>query len=178
MPTLIDRSGARPDVWAVLADDTPLSAAPAAPAAVIVSPARWESDAAGLRAEARPLGIALAPDDDPDRIADALPALALVTVFFPTFTDGRGYSIARLLRERHGWRGELRAIGDIQRDQLFYLARCGFDSFLLKDGESVERALSGFRDFREAYQSAVDRGPLFLRRATSPAQVAAGRSPG
>jgi uncharacterized protein (DUF934 family) len=86
-------------------------------------------------------------------------------VRFTSFTDGRGYSIARLLRERYRWRGELRAIGDIQRDQLYYLHRCGFDAFDLRDGEDVETALAAFNDFSEAYQTAVDRPvPLFRRR--------------
>ena len=84
---------------------------------------------------------------------------------FTSFTDGRGYSIGRLLRQRYGWRGELRAIGDVQRDQLFYLARCGFDAFALRDGEDVEVALAAFDDFSEAYQASVDQPlPLFRRR--------------
>jgi uncharacterized protein (DUF934 family) len=90
---------------------------------------------------------------------------ALVAVNFPQFTDGRGYSSARLLRERYGWRGELRAIGDVFRDQLFYLARCGFDAFALRQGEDAQAALAAFDDFSDAYQTAADRPlPLFRRR--------------
>ena len=98
----------------------------------------------------------------------------MIAVNFPQFTDGRGYSTARLLRERYGWKGELRAIGDIQRDQLYYLSRCGFDAFLLNDGldaaqgdslRSVQNALSAFNDFSEAYQTSADQPvPLFRRR--------------
>ena len=164
MPSLIDRHALRVDHWLRLADDAPL---PAADVAVIVSPARWADDSAKLLAGARKVGLALAPEDDPADIAAALPSIALVTVSFPAFTDGRGYSTARLLRERFGWTGELRAVGDIQRDQLYYLARCGFDTFLLKDGVSVADALTAFADFSDAYQSAVDRGPLFRRRAVA-----------
>jgi uncharacterized protein (DUF934 family) len=86
-------------------------------------------------------------------------------VNFPKFTDGRGYSTGRLLRERYGYRGELRAIGDIFRDQLLYLSRCGFDAFVLRPGEDPQAALAAFGDFSEAYQAAVDRPlPLFRRR--------------
>jgi len=88
-----------------------------------------------------------------------------VAVHFPQFADGRGYSLGRLLRERYGWRGELRAIGDVLRDQLFYLTRCGFDAFDLREDQDLQAALSAFDDFSESYQTAVDqRQPLFRRR--------------
>jgi uncharacterized protein (DUF934 family) len=86
-------------------------------------------------------------------------------VNFPKFNDGRGFSIGRLLRERYGFRGELRAIGDVLRDQLFFLARCGFDAFALRDDQDVDEALGAFADFSEAYQPALDQPvPLFRRR--------------
>jgi len=109
--------------------------------------------------------LRLEPADDPAKFADRLGAVARIEVNFPNFTDGRGYSIARLLRERHGYDGELRAVGDVQRDQLFYLARCGFDAFLLRKDEDAEDALAAFEDFSEAYQASVERPqPLFRRR--------------
>ena len=109
--------------------------------------------------------LRLEPGDDPARVADRLRSAARVEVNFPSFTDGRGYSIARLLRERHGYQGELRAVGDVQRDQLFYLARCGFDAFLLRDGLDAREALCALQDFSEAYQASVERPePLFRRR--------------
>lgn len=109
--------------------------------------------------------LRLEPDDDPAAVANRLATAARVEVSFPKFTDGRGYSIARLLRERYGYRGELRAVGDVQRDQLFYLFRVGFDAFLLRDGEEAAAALAALADFGEAYQAAVDRPqPLFRRR--------------
>ena len=118
---------------------------------------------------ARRLGICLEPCRRPRRRSPTcFERIALVAIRFPAFTDGRGYSTARLLRQRHGWTGELRAVGDVLRDQMFYLARCGFDTFDLKDGESVAEALAGFGDFSEAYQSAADRGPLFRRRRPPP----------
>jgi uncharacterized protein (DUF934 family) len=131
----------------------------------------WQSSSSALlgRAAGR-VGVWLAPDEDPALIADSLGALALVAVHFPQFTDGRGYSTARLLRERYGWKGELRAIGDVQRDQLYYLGRCGFDAFELNDGIDAQSALSAFADFTEAYQTSVERPlPLFRRRAAEAA---------
>src|SRR4051794_23757854 len=78
-------------------------------------------------------GVRLESSDDPEALAGHLDRLTLVAIHFPTFTDGRGYSIARLLRERYGFKGEIRAVGEVLRDNLFYLSRCGFDSFDLSD---------------------------------------------
>lgn len=179
MPTLIDRQGVRADDWRLhegTADGASAGAAPAGDAshgdALLVPLQYWLSQRDALRARAARLGVLLGPGDDPAAIAGDLDALQLVAVAFPAFTDGRGYSIARLLRERHGWRGELRAVGEVLRDQLFYMSRCGFDSFALADGEPAEEALRHFETFSEPYQAAADRGPLFARRA------GAGRSGG
>jgi len=109
--------------------------------------------------------VRLEPHDDPAAVAGRLGGAGRVDVHFPRFTDGRGYSLARLLRERYGYQGELRAVGDVHRDQLFYLSRVGFDAFLLRDGEDGEGALAALRDFSEAYQASVERPqPLFRRR--------------
>jgi uncharacterized protein (DUF934 family) len=110
--------------------------------------------------------LRLEPTDDPASVADRLAAAARVEVNFPKFGDGRGYSIARLLRERYGYRGELRAVGQVARDLLFYMESCGFDAFLLREGEDAEEALLGFEDFSESYSASVARPlPLFRRRA-------------
>ena len=88
-----------------------------------------------------------------------------IAVNFPKYGDGRGYSIGRLLRERYGFKGELRAVGVVARDHLQLMAQCGFDSFLLREGEDVQDALRAFDDFSEAYQSsAAQPVPLFRRR--------------
>jgi uncharacterized protein (DUF934 family) len=133
---------------------------------VIVPLAVWLSERERLLARKGRVGVLLQPNDEPAAIAPDLDRFGVVAIFFPAFTDGRGYSTARLLRERYGYRGELRAVGDIQRDQLFYLSRVGFDAFQLKDGADLDDALSAFDDFNESYQSAVDQpSPLFRRRA-------------
>ena len=110
--------------------------------------------------------LRLEPQDDPAAFADRIVSAARIEVNFPKFGDGRGFSIARLLRERHGYKGELRAVGEVARDHLYYMEQCGFDAFLLRDGEDVEEALAAFDDFSEAYQAtAAQPLPLFRRRA-------------
>jgi uncharacterized protein (DUF934 family) len=94
--------------------------------------------------------IRLEPADDPAALS--LEGVSRVEVNFPKFADGRGYSTARLLRERFGYRGELRAVGHITRDLLYYLERCGFDAFELREGENPREALAGFEDFSHSYQ--------------------------
>lgn len=96
--------------------------------------------------------LRLDPADDPAAVAGRLPHVGRVEVHFPKFGDGRGFSIGRLLRERHGYRGELRAVGHITRDHLLYLERCGFDAFELREGEDGAQALAGFRVFSASYQ--------------------------
>ena len=107
--------------------------------------------------------VRLEPADDPATVS--LEGVTRVEVHFPKFGDGRGYSIARLLRERYGYRGELRAVGHITRDLLFFLESCGFDAFELREGENPQEALAAFEDFSESYQASVARPqPLFRRR--------------
>ncbi len=113
----------------------------------------------------RPDLVVLEPSDDPRLLAERLPGLKLIAIRFPKYGDGRGYSIARLLRERYGYKGELRAIGVVARDHLQLMAQCGFDSFQLREGEDAQQALKGLDDFSEAYQaSAAQPAQLFRRR--------------
>jgi len=96
--------------------------------------------------------IRLEPTDDPAAVAQELDRVARVEVNFPTFGDGRGYSIARLLRERYGYKGELRAVGHVARDHLFFMESVGFDAYELKAGEDAAEALAAFQDFSASYQ--------------------------
>jgi len=167
MATLIKSGKVAADSWQRLSasGDGELPHIPAT-GDILVSLALWRAAAPELlmRQSGR-LGVWLDSGEDPAQIAAGLEAFILVAVHFPQFTDGRGYSIGRLLRERYGWKGELRAIGDIQRDQLFYLSRCGFDAFLLAEGQDAQAALSALGDFSDAYQTSVERPlPLFRRR--------------
>lgn len=155
------------DIWQVLVsgegEDPASVKLPTGP--LVVTLPVWKARRAELLARSPPVGVRLETADDPSEIADNLPHLALVAVQFPKFADGRGYSIAHLLRRRYGYKGELRAVGDVLRDQLFYLARSGFDSFQLREGVVPHAALPSLRDFSVTYQAAADaRGPLFRHR--------------
>ena len=109
--------------------------------------------------------VRLEPTDDPAAVAGELAGASRVEVNFPKFGDGRGFSIGRLLRERHGYRGELRAVGQLTRDHLFFLESCGFNAFELREGEDAAEALAALDDFSESYQATPARPvPLFRRR--------------
>jgi uncharacterized protein (DUF934 family) len=134
---------------------------------VMVPFADWKAHHAAWLSHTGRMGVLLEPDHEPADLREDLSRLSLIAIRFPVFTDGRGYSIARLLRERYGYTGELRAVGDIMRDQLFYMSRVGFDAFLLREGEVAEEALAAFDSFSEAYQVSVERpNPLFRRRVS------------
>ena len=132
---------------------------------IIVPLALWQGRRDELLARPGRLGVWLNSNEEPAAIAEDLRLFGVVAVNFPKFIDGRGFSIGRLLRERYGWRGELRAIGDVFRDQLFFLSSCGFNAFALRAGEDPQEALAAFGDFSETYQNSVERPlPLFRRR--------------
>ncbi|MEK7435655.1 MAG: DUF934 domain-containing protein [Pseudomonadota bacterium] len=135
---------------------------------VIVPLDLWAKERDALSFRLGRVGVWLEADADPAAIAPDLAHFHLIAIRLARFTDGRGYSLARLLRERYGYRRELRAIGDVQRDQLFYLSRCGFDAFALRADQDPDKALHAFDDFGETYQASVERPyPLFRRRLDS-----------
>jgi uncharacterized protein (DUF934 family) len=149
------------DRWQTLAAD----ATEIPGGAVIVPLATWKARREELLARREPVGVWLAPDQEPADIAPDLQHLAIVAVQFPKWGEGRGYSTAALLRRRFGWRGELRAFGDLGRDHLFNLARVGFDSFRLGERHDPHAALAAFNDFSLRYQGSVDDPePLFRKR--------------
>lgn len=137
---------------------------------LIVPLALWRLRREDLLGRAAPVGVRLGPDEDPEAIAADLEHLALVALHFPKFSDGRGLSTARLLRERYGYEGEVRALGDVLRDQLPFLERCGFDAFVLRDDQDPEAALASFSELSDAYQGTVSEPlPLFRRRLAATA---------
>lgn len=154
------------DPWQRLERAADGSLPAAAPAGDIIVPlAMWQSRREELLGRPGRLGVWLDSNEDPAAIAEDLRLFGVVAVRFPNAGDGRGYSIACLLRTRYGWRGELRAFGDIWRDQLFFLASCGFDAFALREGEDPRAALAAFGEFSETYQASVRQPlPLFRRR--------------
>jgi uncharacterized protein (DUF934 family) len=115
------------------------------------------------------IGVWLASDERAEQLKEDAKALPLIAVDFPSFADGRGYSIAYNLRTRLGFEGELRAIGDVLRDQLFYMSRVGFNAFATREDRSIEDALKGLTDFSEVYQTSWDQKTPLFRRADRPA---------
>jgi uncharacterized protein (DUF934 family) len=106
----------------------------------------------------------ISAEDEIEECLDKLLSAPLIAIDFPTFMDGRGFSTAEILR-KEGYRGELRAIGYLIQDQLYFLKRCGFDSVCLREGTDLEKALKSFQDFSVTYQTSADTEiPLFRRR--------------
>lgn len=130
---------------------------------VIVPLSVWQAQQAALVGREN-VGVWLDASERPEALKDDLDKLQVIAVNFPKFTDGRGYSIAFNLRSRLGYQGELRAIGDVLRDQLFYMQRVGFDAFATREDRNIHDALKGLTDFSESYQTSWDRKmPLFKR---------------
>lgn len=167
MAEIIKNGAIVSDGWHVLKlaeGETPETVAlPAGP--LLLPLAVWLARKNEIVARGEAIGVWLDSSEGPEAIAGELAQFAVIGVNFPKFTDGRSYSTARLLRERHGYRGEIRALGDVLFDQLFLMKRCGIDAFALRAGQNLEKALAGFATFSETYQAAVDQPqPLFRRR--------------
>jgi uncharacterized protein (DUF934 family) len=150
------------DRFAFIADEEP------APETgdLIVSLARFQSEGDGLMASGRRLGVRILPNEEVEALAYDLPRLAVVALFFDKFRDGRPYSNAVLLRERYGFTGELRAVGDVLREQAQFMVRCGFDAFVPADGSGAGEWLAATRRYRHVYQGGADhRAPIYAERA-------------
>ena len=153
------------DDWTVLRlseNETPESVT--VPAGKIIVPLKvWQAQRATLQNRAE-LGVWLASNERPEELKGEVEKFDVIAVDFPKFADGRGYSIAYNLRARLGYVGELRAIGDVLRDQMFYMQRVGFDAFAPRPDKSIHDALKGLTDFSETYQTSLDQKlPLFRR---------------
>jgi uncharacterized protein (DUF934 family) len=167
MPKIIKDRAIVDDAWTLIrpAADGALPELPAQ-SDVIVPLALWLAQRDALLARKSKFGVWLAPNDEPEVMAADLDKFSVIAVDFPQFTDGRGYSIARLLRERYKYSGELRAIGDVLQDQIFYLHRCGFNAFAVREDKNIQDALKALNDFSETYQVSVEQPlPLFRRKA-------------
>lgn len=155
------------DDWSVLRlDEGQTAETVEVPAGKIIVPlAVWLAQREALSAREQ-IGIWFAPDELAYTVKDDLARFGVIAVQFPKFTDGRGYSIAYNLRQRLGYTGELRAIGDVLRDQLFQMQRCGFDAYATRPDRNIHDALKGLTVFSETYQASVDTPlPLFRRQA-------------
>ncbi len=164
MQRLIKNGAIVEDDWQLLAKD--LDSITELPTGNVIVPLElWLQNKAELQQHGAAIGVWLDSDQPPRLLEGDLDTLDLIAINFPVFADGRGYSYARELREHYTYKGEIRAIGDVLQDQLFYLKRCGFDAFLLRSDKDAAVAMTGFGDFSESYQAAVDQPlPLFQRR--------------
>ena len=133
--------------------------------ALILPFARWQQERNRWWLWDGRLGVRLGPADPVAALAQDFLRISLVAIEFGGIAEGRGYSQAQLLRKRYKFTGELRAVGKIQRDQLFYMARCGFDAFELPEDADLDVALTAFNDFTVAYQGSSDAGLSLQRRA-------------
>lgn len=140
------------DPWRDVGDDAALPAV----GPVIVTLARWRAERDQLLARGTPLGLRLKSEQSPIEIADDIELFDLLALEFPAFTDGRSYSNARRLRERYGFTGEIRAVGDVLRDQYAFMRRCGFDAMVVKDGETEADWAAAVGAVSVVYQPASD----------------------
>jgi uncharacterized protein (DUF934 family) len=166
MATLIKERRIVADSWRLLSRG-PKGELPEVPTRgdVIVPLELWLGHREDFLAYPGKLGVWLDANEGPEALAGEVERCPLVAVNFPKFGDGRGYSIARLLRERYGYKGELRAIGDVLHDHLYFMKQCGFDAFLLREDQDPKEALSALDTFSDGYQTSVLRPvPLFRRR--------------
>ncbi|PAU87302.1 oxidoreductase [Pseudomonas sp. WN033] len=151
--------------WHLLDKDASLDGLPNSDD-LIVPLALWREHAHALKARDGGLGVWLDSDEQIEEIEGDLEQFQVIALNFPVFSDGRHYSTARILRDRYGYKGEVRAIGDVLRDQLFFMKRCGFDAYALREDRDADEALASLQDFSEVYQAATDQPlPLFRRRA-------------
>ena len=123
---------------------------------IIVSAAFWREHKSALKKRKGRFAIYLNGNDELEELAQDIKDLPLIALEFPAFKDGRCYSHARLLRERYGYTGELRAIGDVLRDQLFFMQRCGINSFQIRADKDIDNAIQGLKGFSVTYQAAAD----------------------
>jgi len=165
MPEIVRGNAVVADDWQILrpAPEIPIAEVEIPADRVVVPLALWLERHADLVARGD-VGVWLAGADDPTPIAPWLPQLLLVAVDFPKFTDGRGYSVAYLLRSRLGFRGELRAIGDVLPDQLYFMRRVGFDAFAVRPDKDIRQALRSLQPFSDAYQGSWDNAVPAFRR--------------
>lgn len=134
--------------------------------ALILPLARWQEERERWWLWDGRLGVRIGPADKVEVLERDFLRVSLIAIEFGGLAEGRGYSQAQLLRKRYRFSGELRAVGKIQRDQLFFMARCGFDAFEFPDGTDLQVALTGFNDFSVAYQPALDVAVHPKRRAS------------
>ncbi|MGB3808896.1 MAG: DUF934 domain-containing protein [Parvibaculum sp.] len=145
------------DAWTTVADDAPIPDGP-----IIVSLDRWKKEQNALLARGGKLGIRLKSGEEPALIADHLDSFDVVALEFPAYRNGRAFSYARILRERYDYKGEVRAVGAVLRDQFYFLVRCGFDALEVRDNITAEIYKESIGTFSHGYQPGADGGPTVM----------------
>ena len=164
MPTLIrwrdGRAAPAEDAYTAVADEDSIP-----PGEVIVSLARFQQEGERLLGEGRRVGVRIEASEAVEDLAYDLPRISVVALAFPKFGQGQAYSSARLLRERFGYKGEVRAVGDVLREQARFMVRCGFDAFVPADDSSSQEWTHAVTRFRHVYQRGADHAtPAFEER--------------
>ncbi|AJG24125.1 DUF934 domain-containing protein [Cupriavidus basilensis] len=168
------------DIWRAFVPDKNAPASASATHALppdengwLVTLATWRAARDALRLRRHPVAVYLGPDADPEDLLEAGGAtidatgIAHLAIDFPVYTDGRGYSLAQLLRTQYGWGGELRAVGDVMIDTVHYMARCGFDAFAVKPSHDPQAALAALGTFTVHYQKTYPAAAAPAMSATS-----------
>lgn len=156
------------DAWQPVEDGAPLPPE----GAVVVSFNRWKSEREHLHGRNTPVGVRVKNDERVLDLIDDVGRLDLIALNFPKFNDGRAYSQARLLRERLGYKGELRATGAVFRDQLLFMQRCGFDAYEIGNADAIGAWQKALGEFDRFYQPVADGRPALLFRHRAAAQAA------
>ncbi|HEX5691843.1 MAG TPA: DUF934 domain-containing protein [Roseiflexaceae bacterium] len=157
---LIKHGSLAADPWLFLDGEEALPAS----GAVAVSFPRWQVERERLAGRNAPLGLHIDNNQPVEELAGEVERFALIALNFPKFNDGRAYSQARILRERLGYRGELRARGRVLRDQLLFMHRCGFDAFEVANDDAVQSWAAAIAEYSVFYQPTGDGRPSLLRR--------------
>ncbi len=140
------------DPWTHVADEVAVPTS----GPVIVGLKRWREERDALIKRKDPVGVRLQSDYATSDVADDLDCLGVIALAFPVFRDGRGFTLARRLRERYGYKGEIRAIGNVLRDQYLFMQRCGFDALEVKEGETEKDWQKATGAISVFYQPAAD----------------------
>ena len=166
MPKLIKNGQFVDNPWTIIDQEGDLQSCLSNKAEYLIVPfSLWSEDKDALLDSGKTIAVWLDSDEEPEALADDLAQLPMVALHFPSFRDGRAFSSAVILRQRYHYEGEIRAIGEVLRDQLFYMKRCGFDAFDVSDQVKEEDALKAFADFTTTYASTIEEPkPLFRRR--------------
>ncbi len=157
MPNLINKTSILADLPWLRVEDTATLEKAEANSSLSINLSDWLTLSEAIHSK-KPanLMLELVGHDEIDDVKDSLNQFSHISIYFKEFKDGRGYSLARLLRDRFDYKGQLRATGDITYDQLLYLSRCGFDAFELRSDQSTENIAKAFVEFSDHYQAAAD----------------------